>query len=82
MVATTGGLNLTEDIDNEGVRRSARSQMIIDTIERALEKMMFVEANIGRSLEQKDLFQVKREAKTAVGELKIAVQILTGQLEF
>ena len=34
-----------EMIDEEGLRRSARSQIIVDTIERSLEKMMFVESN-------------------------------------
>ena len=50
-----------EMIDEEGLRRSARSQIIVDTIERSLEKMMFVESNIGKEMEPKDLFQVKRE---------------------
>jgi len=68
-------------LDDEGVRRSARSQLIIDTIERALDKMMFVESNIGRDIEAKDLFQVKREAKSALVELKMAVSLLTGKLE-
>jgi len=35
-------------IDEEGLRRSARSQIIVDTIERSLEKMMFVESNLGK----------------------------------
>ena len=39
-----------EMIDEEGLRRSARSQIIVDTIERSLEKMMFVESNIGKEL--------------------------------
>ena len=38
-------------IDEEGLRRSARSQIIVDTIERSLEKMMFVESNLGKTLE-------------------------------
>jgi hypothetical protein len=63
-------------IDEEGLRRSARSQIIVDTIERSLEKMMFVESNLG-----KDLFQVRREAVAAVAELKYAVSVLTGKLE-
>ena len=70
-----------EMIDEEGLRRSARSQIIVDTIERSLEKMMFVESNIGKEMEQKDLFQVKREAVAAVAELKYAISILTGKLE-
>jgi hypothetical protein len=55
--------------------------MIVDTIERSIEKMMFVEANIGKPLEEEDVFQVRREAKTAITELKVAIQLLTGQLE-
>lgn len=70
-----------EMIDEEGLRRSARSQIIVDTIERSLEKMMFVESNIGKEMEPKDLFQVKREAVSAVAELKYAISILTGKLE-
>ena len=70
-----------ELIDEEGLRRSARSQIIVDTIERSLEKMMFVESNIGKEMEPKDLFQVKREAVAAVAELKYAISILTGKLE-
>ena len=70
-----------EMIDEEGLRRSARSQIIVDTIERSLEKMMFVESNIGKETESKDLFQVKREAVAAVAELKYAISILTGKLE-
>jgi|TARA_B110000014_G_scaffold237146_1_gene202900 hypothetical protein len=70
-----------EMIDEEGLRRSARSQIIVDTIERSLEKMMFVESNIGKEMEPKDLFQVKREAVAAVAELKYAISILTGKLE-
>jgi hypothetical protein len=70
-----------EMIDEEGLRRSARSQIIVDTIERSLEKMMFVESNIGKKMESKDLFQVKREAVAAVAELKYAISILTGKLE-
>ena len=56
-------------IDEEGLRRSARSQIIVDTIERSLEKMMFVESNLGKSMEPQDLFHVKREAVAAVAEL-------------
>jgi len=70
-----------EMIDEEGLRRSARSQIIVDTIERSLEKMMFVESNIGKEMEAQDLFQVKREAVAAVAELKYAISILTGKLE-
>ena len=70
-----------EMIDEEGLRRSARSQIIVDTIERSLEKMMFVESNLGKEMEPKDLFQVKREAVASVGELKYAISILTGKLE-
>lgn len=70
-----------EIIDEEGLRRSARSQIIVDTIERSLEKMIFVESNIGKDLESKDIFQVKREAVAAVAELKYAISILTGKLE-
>ena len=70
-----------EMIDEEGLRRSARSQIIVDTIERSLEKMMFVESNLGKEMESKDLFQVKREAVAAVAELKYAISILTGKLE-
>ena len=57
-------------IDEEGLRRSARSQIIVDTIERSLEEM-----------EPQDLFQVRREAVAAVAELKYAVSVLTGKLE-
>ena len=70
-----------ETIDEEGLRRSARSQIIVDTIERSLEKMMFVESNLGKEMEPQDLFQVKREAVAAVAELKYAISILTGKLE-
>ncbi|MAH17722.1 MAG: hypothetical protein CL960_04460 [Euryarchaeota archaeon] len=68
-------------IDEEGLRRSARSQIIVDTIERSLEKMMFVEASMAREMDSKDLFQVKREAVAAVAELRYALSILTGKLE-
>ena len=68
-------------IDEEGLRLSARSQIIVDTIERSLEKMMFVESNLGKSMEPQDLFQVKREAVAAVAELKYAISVLTGKLE-
>ena len=68
-------------IDEEGLRRSARSQIIVETIERSLEKMMFVEANMTGSMDSKDLFQVKREAVAAVAELRYALSILTGKLE-
>ena len=70
-----------EMIDEEGLRRSARSQIIVDTIERSLEKMMFVESNLGKEMEPKDLFQVIREAVASVAELKYAISILTGKLE-
>ena len=70
-----------EMIDEEGLRRSARSQIIVDTIARSLEKMMFVESNLGKEMEPKDLFQVKREAVASVAELKYAISILTGKLE-
>ena len=70
-----------EMIDEEGLRRSARSQIIVDTIERSLEKMMFVESNLGKEMEPKDLFQVKREAVASVAELKYAISILTEKLE-
>ena len=70
-----------EMIYEEGLRRSARSQIIVDTIERSLEKMMFVESNLGKEMEPKDLFQVKREAVASVAELKYAISILTGKLE-
>jgi hypothetical protein len=43
--------------------------------------MMFVESNIGKEMEPKDLFQVKREAVSAVAELIYAISILTGKLE-
>ncbi len=69
------------NIDEEGLRRSARSQIIVDTIERSLEKMMFVESNLGKEMEPQDLFQVKREAVASVAELKYAISILTGKLE-
>jgi len=69
------------EADEDLIARSARSQMIIDTIERAIEKMMFVDANLGKNLDAKDLFQVKREARTAITELKVAIQLLTGQLD-
>lgn len=74
---------MTDDdsIDEEGLRRSARSQIIVDTIERSLEKMMFVETNMAREMDSKDLFQVKREAVAAVAELRYALSILTGKLE-
>ena len=68
-------------IDEEGLRRSARSPIIVDTIERSLEKMMFVESNLGKTMEPQDLFQVKREAVAAVAELKYAISVLTGKLE-
>ena len=68
-------------IDEEGLRRSARSQIIVDTIERSLEKMMFVETNMTGSMDSKDLFQIKREAVAAVAELRYALSILTGKLE-
>ena len=61
------------NIDEEGLRRSARSQIIVDTIERSLEKMMFVEANMTGSMDSKDLFQVKREAVAAVAEPTMAL---------
>ena len=70
-----------EMIDEEGLRRSARSQIIVDTIERSLEKMMFVESNLGKEMEPQDLFQVKREAVASVAQLKYAISILTGKLE-
>ena len=70
-----------EMIDEEGLRRSARSQIIVDTIERSLEKMMFVESNLCKEMEPQDLFQVKREAVASVAELKYAISILTGKLE-
>ena len=68
-------------IDEEGLRRSARSQIIVDTIERSLEKMIFVESNLGKKMEPQDLFQVRREAVAAVAELKYAISVLTGKLE-
>ena len=70
-----------DSIEEEGLRRSARSQIIVDTIERSLEKMMFVETNMAREMDSKDLFQVKREAVAAVAELRYALSILTGKLE-
>ena len=70
-----------DSIDEEGLRRSARNQIIVDTIERSLEKMMFVETNMAREMDSKDLFQVKREAVAAVAELRYALSILTGKLE-
>ena len=70
-----------DSIDEEGLRRSARSQIIVDTIERSLEKMMFVETNMAREMDAKDLFQIKREAVAAVAELRYALSILTGKLE-
>ena len=69
------------EIDEEVLRRSARSQIIVDTIERSLEKMIFVESNLGKKMEPQDLFQVSREAVAAVAELKYAVSVLTGKLE-
>jgi hypothetical protein len=68
-------------MDEESLRRSARSQIIVDTIERSLEKMMFVESNLGKKMDPPDLFQVRREAVAAVAELKYAVSVLTGKLE-
>lgn len=68
-------------MDEESLRRSARSQIIVDTIERSLEKMMFVESNLGKKMDPQDLFQVRREAVAAVAELKYAVSVLTGKLE-
>ena len=68
-------------IDDEGLRRAARSQIIVDTIERSLEKMMFVESNMGVGMDSKDLVGVKREAIAAVAELRYALSILTGKLE-
>lgn len=41
-----------------------------EVIERSLEKMMFVESNLGKEMEPQDLFQVKREAVASVAELK------------
>lgn len=70
-----------DDNEDELIARSARSQMIVDTIERAIEKLMFVDANLGKNLDSKDLFQVKREARTAITELRVGIQLLTGQLE-
>lgn len=70
-----------EATEEELIARSARSQMIVDTIERAIEKLMFVDANLGKDLDSKDLFQVKREARTAITELRVGIQLLTGQLE-
>jgi|TARA_B100000809_G_scaffold263811_1_gene317961 hypothetical protein len=67
--------------DEESLRRSARSQIIVDTIERSLEKMIFVESNLGKKMEPQDLFQVRREAVAAVAELKYAISVLTGKLE-
>ena len=67
--------------DEESLRRSARSQIIVDTIERSLEKMIFVESNLGKEMDSQDLFQVRREAVSAVAELKYAVSVLTGKLE-
>ena len=69
------------EIDEEVLRRSARSQIIVDTIERSLEKMIFVESNLGKKMEPQDLFQVRREAVAAVAELKYAISVLTGKLE-
>ncbi|MCK4614411.1 MAG: hypothetical protein KAU14_06380 [Thermoplasmata archaeon] len=71
----------SDETNEDLIARSARSQMIVDTIERAIEKLMFVDANLGKNLESKDLFQVKREARTAITELRVAIQLLTGQLE-
>ncbi len=68
-------------IDEEGLRRSARSQIIVDTIERSLEKMMFVETNMANEMNSKDFFQIKREAVAAVAELRYALSILTGKVE-
>jgi hypothetical protein len=68
-------------IDEEGLRRSARSQIIVATIERSLEKMIFVESNLGKEMEPQDLFQVRREAVEAVAEMKYAIHVLTGKLE-
>ena len=68
-------------IDEEGLRRSPRRQIIVDTIERSLEKMMFVESNLRKEMEPQDLLQVKREAVAAVAELQYAVSVLTGKLE-
>ena len=68
-------------IDEEGLRRSARSQIIVETIERSLEKMMFVETNMVTGMDSKDLVGVKREAIAAVAELRYALSILTGKLE-
>ena len=68
-------------IDGEGLRRAARSQIIVDTIERSLEKMMFVETNLVTGMDSKDLVGVKREAIAAVAELRYALSILTGKLE-
>ena len=68
-------------IDGEGLRRAARSQIIVDTIERSIEKMMFVETNMVTGMDSKDLVGVKREAIAAVAELRYALSILTGKLE-
>ena len=69
------------NIDEEGLRRSARSQIIVDTIERSLEKMIFVESNLGKEMEPQCVCQVKRAAESSVAELKYAISILTGKLE-
>lgn len=71
----------SESNDEDLIARSTRSQMIVDTIERAIENLMFVDANIGKDLDSKDLFQVKREARKAITELRVGMQLLTGQLE-
>ena len=68
-------------IAGEGLRRAERSQIIVDTIERSLEKMMFVETNMVTGMDSKDLVGVKREAIAAVAELRYALSILTGKLE-
>ena len=67
-------------IDEEGLRRSARSQIIVDTIERSLEKMMFVESNLGKSMEPQDLFKLKK-AVAAVAELKVRNFCIDRKLE-
>jgi len=72
---------MSPELSEKDIASSARSQMIVDTIERAIEKLMFVDANLGKDLEPQDLFQVKREARTATTELRVAIQLLTGQLE-
>ena len=42
---------------------------------------MLGEAKMGREMNSKDVFQIKREAVAGVAELRYAIEILNGKLE-